>query len=159
MGQSSIAVIGGVVALYFGAAATTASAAGRLSGRATLIGAVGLLLAGLALLMLADAHRALGLLLVGTVVAGAAMAFGYRGSLQIVDEIAPDDRRAELLASYLLVCYAGNSLPIVSVGLLSQSVGPEAAHRIFAAVLGLLGLVAGAVGGTRRLNPHPAEAS
>jgi MFS family permease len=152
MGQSNVAVVGGVVALYFGVAALTASAARRLPRRPTLAGAVGLLLAGLLLLMLADAHRAIGLLLAGTIVGGAAMALGYRGSLQIVDEIAPEDRRAELLASYLLVCYAGNSLPIVTVGVLSQTTGPETAHRLFAAVLGLLALIAGAIGGSRRFS-------
>ena len=58
--------------------------------------AVGLILAGLALLVLADAHRSFGMLLGGTVVAGAAMALGYRSSVQIVDElIAPDDQHAE----------------------------------------------------------------
>jgi len=152
MGQSNVGVVGGVVALYFGVAAITASAARRLPRRTTLAGAVGLLLVGLFLLMLADAHRAFGLLLAGTVVAGGAMALGYRGSLQIVDEIAPDDRRAELLASYLLVCYVGNSLPIVSVGVLSRLAGPETAHRLFAVVLALLGLVAGGIGGSRRFS-------
>jgi MFS family permease len=152
MGQNNVAVVGGVVALYFGVAAITGSAARRRPRRATLAGAVGLLLAGLLLVMLADAHRAIGLLLIGTIVGGAAMALGYRSSLQIVDEIAPEDRRAELLASYLLVCYAGNSLPIVSVGVLSQATGPETAHRLFAAMLGLLALVAGAIGGSRRFS-------
>ncbi len=86
------------------------------------------------------------------------MALGYRGSLQIVDEVAPPDRRAELLASYLLVCYTGNSLPVVGVGLLSQATGPETAHRVFAAVLALLGLVAGGIGGVRRFSaPQPAR--
>jgi MFS family permease len=152
MGQTNVAVVGGVVALYFGVAAMTASAARGLPRRPTLAGAVGLLLVGLFLLMLADAHRALGLLLAGTIVGGAAMALGYRGSLQIVDEIAPEDRRAELLASYLLVCYTGNSLPIVTVGVLSQAAGPEIAHRLFAAVLALLALVAGGIGGSSRFS-------
>jgi hypothetical protein len=84
------------------------------------------------------------------VVAGAAMALGYRGSLQIVDEIAPADRRAELLSSYLLCCYAGNSLPVLGVGLLSQAVGPESAHRVFGGLLAVLGLIAGVIGGKRR---------
>ncbi|MFL5494646.1 MAG: hypothetical protein ACJ8DC_09730, partial [Gemmatimonadales bacterium] len=74
--------------------------------------------------------------------------------LQIVDEIAPSDRRAELLTSYLLVCYSGNSLPIVSVGLLSRAAGPETAHRVFAGVLALLALVAGGIGGSRRFAEH-----
>ncbi|MFL5495673.1 MAG: MFS transporter [Gemmatimonadales bacterium] len=159
MGQTSVAIVGGVVALYFGVAAIAASAARRLPRGATLAGAVGLLLLGLALLLLADAHRAFGLLLGGTVISGAAMALGYRSSLQIVDEIAPSDRRAELLTSYLLVCYSGNSLPIVSVGLLSRTAGPGTAHRAFAAVLALLALVAGGIGGSRRFAEHRPELS
>ena len=76
-----------------------------------------------------------------------------------MDEIAPEDRRAELLASYLLVCYTGNSLPIVTVGVLSQAIGPETAHRLFAAVLALLALVAGGIGGSRRFSElRPAQA-
>ncbi|HEY7637707.1 MAG TPA: MFS transporter [Gemmatimonadales bacterium] len=150
MGQSNLAVVGGVVALFFGAAAITASAARRLPRKATLRGAVGLLLLGLALLMLSDSRGTLGLLLIGTIGAGAAMALGYRGSLQIVDEIAPEDKRAELLSTYLLVCYTGNSLPVVGVGLLSTAAGPETAHRVFAVVLAVLGLVAGAIGGLGR---------
>ena len=150
MGQTSVAVIGGVVALYFGAAAVTALAARRLTRRATLAGAVLLLLSGLALLVLAEAGRELRLLLAGTVVAGAAMALGYRGSLQIVDEIAPDDRRAELFTSYLLVCYTGNALPVIGVGFLTRAMGAQPAHRVFAGVLAVLGLVAGGIGGARK---------
>jgi hypothetical protein len=147
-----------VVALFFGAAALTATSARRLAPRATLTAAVLLLLAGLALLMLAETGRDIRLLLAATVVSGAAVALGYRGSLQIVDEIAPNDRRAELLASYLLVCYLGNSLPVVGVGLLSRAAGPETAHRLFAAVLALLGLLAAGIGGGRRFGaPAPAR--
>lgn len=77
-------------------------------------------------------------------------ALGYRGSLQVVDEIAPEDRRAELVTSYLLVCSAGNALPVVGVGVLSRAVGPELAHRIFAGVLAVLGLLAGGIGASRK---------
>ena len=150
MGQTSVALMGGVVGLYFGTAAVTASTARRLSPMPTLVGAVVLLLLGVGLLVLSDARRALGLLLAGTIVCGAAMALGYRGSLKIVDEIAPDDRRAELLAAYLLVCYAGISLPVVGVGLATKTLGPETAHRLFAVVVALLAIVAGVIGVVRR---------
>jgi MFS family permease len=149
MGQTNVAVIGGVTGLFYGAAALTATGARKLSRGATLAWAVTLVFVGLGLLLLADGHRSLVLLLAATVVCGGAMALGYRGSLTIVDEIAPEDRRAELLASYLLVVYAGNSLPVVSVGFLSRAAGPETAHQIFAAVLALLALLAAAIGGRR----------
>jgi MFS family permease len=152
MGQTNVAVIGGVTALFYVAAAITATGARKLSRGATLGCAVTLVIIGLGLLLLADGHRSLGLLLAATVVCGAAMALGYRGSLTIVDEIAPHDRRAELLASYLLVVYIGNSLPVVTVGFLSRAAGPETAHQIFAAVLALLAIIAAAIAARRSLS-------
>jgi hypothetical protein len=149
MGETSFFVIGAVVALFFGAASMIAVVTRRLKTLASLLTAAALLIVGLGLLLLAEAQRSMSLLLAATLVCGAAMGLGYRGSLQTVNEMAPDDRRAELLSSFLLVCYTANSLPIVGVGALSQVVSAEAAHRIFAVVLALLGLIAVAVGLTR----------
>jgi hypothetical protein len=39
--------------------------------------------------------------------------------LQIVNQIAPDNRRAEVVSSYLMFCYAGVSLPVIGIGVLS----------------------------------------
>jgi hypothetical protein len=74
------------------------------------------------------------------------MALGYRGSLQIINEIAPQQQRAELVSSFLLVCYSANALPVIGVGLLSLPLGPEYAHRVFAIVLVALASLACAVG-------------
>lgn len=111
-----------------------------------MLAALMLLLAGLSLLMVAEALSSMALLVVATLVTGAAMALGYRGSLQIVNEIAPDERRAEVVSSYLLVCFTANSLPVVGVGLLSQAIGSEAAHRTFAIVLAALAVIACVMG-------------
>jgi MFS family permease len=146
MGITNVAIVGAVVAAFFGSASIVAALSGRLKGRTAVTLAVALLLAGLALLLLAESHRAMALLYVATVVTGAAMALGYRGSLQIVNEIAPADRRAELVSSYLLCCYTANSLPVVGVGLLATTYSAEAAHRIFAIVLAVLAVIAGVAG-------------
>jgi len=149
MGQTSVTVVGAVVALFFGAASMIAVVTHRLEIFPSLLTSVALLLAGLGLLLLAEGQQSLSLLIAATVICGAAMGLGYRGSLQTVNEMAPDDRRAELLSSLLLVCYTANSLPIVGVGLLSQAFSAKSAHRLFAVLLALLGLVAVAVGSTR----------
>lgn len=81
--------------------------------------ALALLWIGLGLLMLAEARHSMALLIAAAIVTGAAQAVGYRGSLQIINEIAPEEQRAEVLSSYLLVNYVGNSLPVIGVGLLS----------------------------------------
>jgi MFS family permease len=146
IGQTSVAVVGAVVALFFGAASMTAVVTHHLKSFSSLLLSVALLLTGLGLLLLAEGQQSLSLLIAATLICGAAMGLGYRGSLQTVNEMAPGDRRAELLSTFLLVCYTANSLPIVGVGLLSQAVSAKAAHRIFALLLALLGVVAVAVG-------------
>jgi MFS family permease len=89
--NSNIAVVGTVVALYFGAASVIALMTRSLPGRSCMLGGAAVLLLGVMLLMCAEKEGSLPLLLVASLVCGAAMALGYRGSLQIVNEIAPND--------------------------------------------------------------------
>ena len=87
-----------------------------------------LLIPSLALLVVAFQSHSLPLLLIGSVLGGGAAALGYRGSLQIVNQIAPDSRRAEVVSSYLMFCYAGVSLPVIGIGVLS-AIGHRASQR------------------------------
>ena len=97
----------------------------------------------LALLLAAEMTRSMPLLILTTVLAGLAAALGYRGSLELVNRIAPSDRRSEVVSSYLIAVYMGNSLPIIGIGLLSEIVPSGAAHLVFAIVIG--GLAAAAL--------------
>jgi MFS family permease len=139
-------VVGGIVALFFACGALTVVVTRALRGRGAMLAALVLLWVGLGLLTVAEALHSMPLLVLASVLTGAAMALGYRGSLQIVNEIAPERRRAELVSSYLLVCYSANSLPVIGVGVLSLPLGPENAHRVFAIVLVALASIACAVG-------------
>ncbi len=64
--------------------------------------------------------------------------------------MAPADRRAELVSSYLLACYFGNSLPVVGIAALSRYLGHAWANAVFAAVSTLLAIVALIVGSRYR---------
>ena len=139
-------IVGGIVALFFACGGATAVLSKRLRGRIAMIAALILLWIGLGLLTLSEALHSMALLVLASVVTGAAMALGYRGSLQIINEIAPEGQRAELVSSYLLVCYSANALPVIGVGVLSLPLGPENAHRIFAIVLVTLASLACAIG-------------
>jgi len=86
------------------------------------------------------------LLISATALCGIASAFGFRGSLQEANRIAPPERRAELLSAYLLCCYSGNSLPAVGVAVLARYVGHLWADVIFAAISAALAFIALAVG-------------
>jgi hypothetical protein len=105
-----------------------------------------MLLVGLALLVTAEQLRSMVTLVIATVISGGATALGYRCSLQIVNEIAPAEQRAELVSSYLLVCYTANSLPVIGVGLLSLRISALSAHLAFAVLLGVLSVIACATG-------------
>lgn len=139
-------IVGGIVALFFACGAAVAVLTHALRGRTAMLAALVLLWVGLGSLTLAEALHSMTLLVLATLLTGAAMALGYRGSLQIINEIAPQQQRAELVSSFLLVCYSANALPVIGVGLLSLPLGPEYAHRVFAIVLVALASLACAVG-------------
>jgi hypothetical protein len=45
------------------------------------------------------------------------------------------EQRAEVVSSYLIACYAGISIPIVGIGVLSPATTPLVADSIFGAVI------------------------
>ena len=139
---------GGIVvcAFFFVAAITSLLLRDRLESRNAMLGGLSLLLPSVALLVWAQAARSLTLLVASTVIGGIAMALAYFGSLQVVNRIAPGEQRSEVVSSYMIFCYLGNSVPVIGIGLLSGIVGSMAAHSIFAGVvagLAIIGLVTG----------------
>jgi MFS family permease len=146
LGESDVAVIGAIVALFFASASAAAIVTRTLKTRTALFAASVLLWLGLALLLAADAARSMPFLIAASIVAGAAMALGYRSSLGIINAIAPGAQRAEVVSSYLLVCYSANAIPVIGVGLLTKAIGAGIAHAVFAGVLALLGVVACVIG-------------
>ena len=137
------AVGGGVICFMFGSGVLALAVLWRLTSRAAMFTALALFIPGVVLLVLAENLASLPLLLVATAIGGASGALGYRASLQIVNEIAPEDRRAETVATLLLACYAGISVPIIGVGILTQLVNPAIADIVFAGVLCALAIGAG----------------
>lgn len=70
------------------------------------------------------------------------MALGYRGSLEVVNEIAPDDRRAEVVSSYYIACFVGNALPVIGIGILSTVTDHLVASLVFAVTIGAMAVAA-----------------
>ena len=101
-----------------------------------------LLLPSLAMLVSAQALHSLSILLVGTVLSGVAGALGYRGSLQVVNQIAPVNQRAEVVSSYLVACFFGNSVPVIGVGVLTALSSSMVADVVFACTIAAFTLAA-----------------
>ena len=147
------AIGGAVVFELFLVGAVTTVLTRRMTSRTALLAGLLLLLPTLALLVLAQAERSMTILLIDTALAGVSTSLGYRGSLQTVNEVAPKGRRAELVSSYLVACYAGISLPVIGIGVISQLVDAFVADLVFAVVIALAALVALTVG--LRYAPRP----
>jgi MFS family permease len=146
LGQTGQAVGGAIVSELFLVGTITVVLSRNLSSRAAMFTGLSVLLPTLALLVLAQAERSMAMLIADSALAGVATVLGYRGSLQVVNEIAPADRRAELVSSYLVACYAGVSLPVIGIGLISQLVDSLVANLVFAMVIAVAALVALLVG-------------
>lgn len=140
--EGNRAVGGGVIFELCIMSMVTLFATRRLSSRSAMKGGLVLLLPSLVLLVLGQALASMPVLLFGTAVSGVAVALGYRGSLQMVNEIAPAEQRAEVISIYLICCYVGNAIPVVGVAVISQLATPVIASSAFALTIGLFAVVA-----------------
>jgi len=135
--------IGGLVVCWLFAVAVGAQIATRGSkSRTAMLAGLGLLIPSLALLVAAEVRGSIAILVIGTTLSGVSAAFGYRGSLQVVNTIAPADRRAEVVSTYFVGGFVGNSLPIIGVGIISTVWGTLTASAIFAATIAVLAAAA-----------------
>jgi MFS family permease len=132
---SGLATAGGVVALMLGCSTVTAVVANRLpSLRVQTAGLITMAVA-VAVLLAATDTEALGILLVATVLAGVGQGLSFMGSLADVNEIAPADRKANVVATYYVVVYLATALPVVGVGALAEPLGLDEAITVFALVV------------------------
>jgi MFS family permease len=142
LGVANVAAAGAVVTTLFAIAAAAVHATARLPSRSAMLGGLALLLPSVSLLVLAHALRSLPLLVTGAAITGLAVALGYRGSLQVVNDIAPAAKRAEVISSYQIACFAGNALPVVAVGILAEQFGAKLAIGTLAIVVAGLAALA-----------------
>jgi len=143
---TSHAISGVLVAELFLASAITVYVSAPLSSRAAMLWGFVLMLPTLGLLMAAEALASLPALIAGTAIGGVALGAGYRGAIEVGNQIAPKDKRAELI-SMLFVCgNLGLALPVIGIALLGTIVSPLQADKIFGgltALLSLAGLASG----------------
>jgi hypothetical protein len=62
--------------------------------------------------------------------------------LQVVNQIAPADRRAAVVSSYFVCCFTGNALPVIGVGVLSSFTNMTVADIAFSCTIAAFAVVA-----------------
>lgn len=132
------AVSGLVVALAFFASTAGQLAVGRVGARRSLpLGCAGLL-AGLALLAGALRWDLMSLVVLSALVGGVGQGLAFRGALSEVAGASPEHRRAAVISTLFVVAYAGISVPVIGVGLLTDPIGLEGAGLVFIACMAVL---------------------
>ncbi|SHH42862.1 MFS transporter [Streptomyces sp. 3214.6] len=135
---SNHALSGLIVALAFFASTAGQLAVGRVGvGRSLPLGC-GALLAGLALLAGALRWEVLSLVVLSALVGGAGQGLAFRGALSAVAEASPANRRAAVISTLFVVAYAGISVPVIGVGVLTGPIGLEGAGLVFIACMAVL---------------------
>ncbi len=140
--QSAPLVAGLVVCELFLIAAVAILASGRFASQTATLAALLLLPPSVWILVGAEIAHSLALLVFAAALGGLAGGLGYRGSLEVINRIAPGDRRSEVVSSYMIAIFAGNSVPVIGIGFLSAATTTFTAHVTFAAVLTVLAGVA-----------------
>jgi MFS family permease len=113
-----------------------------LASRSAMLIALALMLPSVALLVAAQLAKSFALLIIATALCAVASGLGYRGSLQVTNQIAPADQRAEIVSAYFICGFAGNALPVIGVGVISTLAGPIQASLAFAVTISIFALVA-----------------
>ncbi len=132
-------------ALFFELAAVVALvivATQALASRAAMLWSLALMIPAAAAIVLAQVSASLPVMLLTTAVVAISAGFGYRGSLQVVNQIAPADRRAAVVSTYFVCCFMGNALPVIGVGVLSRFAGATIADLAFACVIAVFAAIA-----------------
>jgi MFS family permease len=140
---TNLALAGGVVALLFGCSALAQLVLASGDVLRMQVRGLGLLTAGMAVLVAAGEARRLSLLLVATAVAGVGQGLAFLGAMRQVQAVAPAHQKADVMSSFYVITYVGTGLPVIGVGFLATRITLLSAVEIFAVTLG--GLCAAAV--------------
>ncbi len=113
-----------------------------LASRTAMLWSLVLMIPSVALVVAAQISASMPVMLAATALCGIAAGLGYRGSLQVVNQIAPAEQRAAVASAYFICGFSGNALPVIGVGVLSTFASPEIASAAFAVMIALFAVVA-----------------
>ena len=140
--QTSHAVAGGMFFELAFLVAVSIVVTQQLASRTAMLTALVLMIPSVALIVATQALESTPTMIAATAVCAVATGLGYRGSLQVVNQIAPEDRRAEVVSSYFVCGFCGNALPVIGIGIISALASSIIAIYAFAATIVAFAVVA-----------------
>jgi predicted MFS family arabinose efflux permease len=140
--ETNHAVAGALVFELAAVVSAVIVATHKLPSRTAMLWALGFMIPSVAMVVAAQVVGSMLVMIAATAICGIAAALGYRGSLQVVNQIAPQDRRAEVVSTYFVCCFCGNALPVIGIGLISTWASAALASGLFAVMIGVFALAA-----------------
>lgn len=135
LGDANLAVAGAAMALMLGSSVAAQITGQRLASLHTQTVGLVVMICGVITLIAAVLATSLPVLLVASVLAGGGQGLAFMGSLGDVSEIAPEDRKGDIVASYYVIVYLATALPAVGVGILADLASLSTAFLAFAYVV------------------------
>ena len=127
--------IGAFVALMFGVAAMTQLTTAQIRDRAALLLGLPILVASL-LALVVVIHLSIPVLLVpATLLLGVAVGLTFMGSVTLVDRVAEEEDRGEILAGFYSAGYLALAVPTIGIAEAADRVGLTSAGILFGALL------------------------
>lgn len=114
----------------------------KLASRTSMLWSLALMIPAAAAVVTAQVSASLWVMLAATAVVAVSTGLGYRGSLQVVNQIAPTDKRAAVVSSYFVCCFIGNALPVIGVGVLSSLTTTTVADIAFSCMIAAFAMIA-----------------
>ena len=135
----SHALAGATAFAVFAAAVVSQSLLTRPTARTVMAGGITVMIAGMAVLVISVwlSTPSLALFLLGGVITGAGAGALFKGVVTTIVGVSAPERRAEALAGMFLAGYVGLTVPVVALGVMTQSLTPKLSLLIFAAALAL----------------------
>jgi MFS family permease len=132
---SNSATQGAVVALMFGLAAVTQLTTAQIRDRRALLIGFPVLLGALVILVLILPVRSLGSVVLVSGLLGIAVGLTFMGSTTLVDRVAPEEARGEMLAGFYIAGYLSLAVPTIGVAEASVTLGLPEAGILFGSIL------------------------
>jgi predicted MFS family arabinose efflux permease len=133
----SHALAGATAFAVFAAAVVSQSLLIRQTARTVMAGGIAVMIAGMAVLVISVwlSTPNLALFLAGGVITGAGAGALFKGVVTTIVAVSAPDSRAEALAGMFLAGYVGLTVPVVALGIMTQSLTLKLSLLIFASAL------------------------
>jgi MFS family permease len=125
------------VAVMFGGAALVQIFLGQVRDRTALLYGSPLLILALALFVLDLPLGSVPLLVLGGVLMGISVGLVYMGSVTLIDRVAPDHLRGEILSGFHLSGYLALAVPTLCLAFVASSLGVVTSGAVFGVALGI----------------------